>query len=274
VTHEVVRTRGGALAMRSVEAGEVMHPGVGPLAEAEALYVRQSRLAERLRAAGATEPRELIVFDIGLGAGSNALAARAVAEAAPPDAARLHLVSFERDLGALALALEHGDTFGAVGDAAIAARALLADGKHESAGTRWELRRGDLVERLADEPTRADAVFWDPFSPRANPSLWTIAAFAAVRRVAGPRCTLVTYSASTATRVALLLAGWAVGIGDAIGEKAQTTAAAVDAIDLARPLDRSWLARLSRPDAPLPSDATDAPPDVAARVAALPQFAR
>ena len=27
MSHEVVRTRGGALAMRSVEAGEVMHPG-------------------------------------------------------------------------------------------------------------------------------------------------------------------------------------------------------------------------------------------------------
>lgn len=265
MTHEVVRTRGGALAMRSLEAGEVMHPGVGPLAEAEALYVRQSRLAERLRAA--TEP--LVLFDVGLGAASNALAARAVAETAPAGAARLHLVSFERDLGALALGLEHGDTFGLVGDAAVAAAALMRSGSHQSARTRWELRPGELLERLAEETTRADIIYWDPFSPRANPSLWTIAAFAAARRVAGPRCTLVTYSASTATRVALLCAGWAVGVGDAIGEKRQTTSAAVAVADLARPLDRGWLARLWRPDAPLPADA---PPDVAARVAALPQF--
>ena len=120
------------------------------------------------------------------------------------------------------------------------------------------------------EAVRADIVFWDPFSPRANPSLWTVAAFAALRRCAGPRCTVVTYSASTATRVALLLAGFAVGVGDAIGAKAQTTMAAVDVADLARPLNRRWLERLSRPDAPLP---TDAPHDAAARVAALPQFA-
>ena len=59
-------------------------------------------------------------------------------------------------------------------------------------------------------------------------------------------------------------------MGDAIGEKAATTAAAVAAGDLARPLDGSWLARLSRPDVPLPSDA---PPDAVARAAAAPQFA-
>jgi queuine tRNA-ribosyltransferase len=260
--HEVVRTRGGALAMRSLDAGEIMHPGVGPVVEAEALYVRQSRLAERL-----VESRTLVLFDVGLGAGSNAFAARAASERA--GAGRLELISFERDLGALELALETPDAFAIDAQAAVAARALLAHGRHETPRTSWRLETGDVLEALACTDARADIVFWDPFSPRANPSLWTIAAFQAVRRVAGPRGTLFTYSASTATRVALLLAGWSVGAGDAIGTKAHTTAAAVDATDLARPLDRAWLARLARPDAPLPSDA---PPDAAARAAAAPQF--
>jgi queuine tRNA-ribosyltransferase len=270
VGHDVVRTRGGALAMRSLEAGEVMHPGVGPLVEAEQLYVRQSRLGERLRAA---EAAELVLFDVGLGAGSNALAARAESERAPATAARLHLVSFERDLGALALALETGAPFGLEGEPAAATRALLDGGLHETARTRWRLVHGELVAALSSEalgPLRADIVFWDPFSPRANPLLWTVAAFSALRHVAGPRCTVLTYSASTATRVALLLAGWAVGIGEPIGDKAQTTAAAVRVEDLARPLDRRWLSRLFRPDAPLP---VDAPPDAAARLARLPQLA-
>ncbi|HTA20766.1 MAG TPA: MnmC family methyltransferase [Polyangia bacterium] len=266
VSHEVVRTRGGALAMRSVDAGEVMHPGVGPLVEAEQLYVRQSRLVERLSAA---ESRPLVVFDVGLGAGSNALAARAASERAPAGAARLELVSFERDLGALALALDSGDAFGWRGEPAEAARALLARGAHETPRTRWRLVRGDVLEALARETSRADVVFWDPFSPRANPALWTVAAFAAARRCAGPRGTLYTYSASTATRLAMLLAGWAVGAGAAIGEKAETTAAAVAARDLERPLDHRWLARLARSHAPLP---TDAPADAVARARQAPQF--
>jgi queuine tRNA-ribosyltransferase len=273
VSHEIVQTRGGALAMRSLADGEVMHPGVGPRIEAEHLYVRQSRLEERLRAAGSAAARPsapVVVLDVGLGAGSNALAARAASERAPEGAAHLALYSFERDLGALALALARGEVFGWQGEPAEAARALLARGEHETARTRWRLVRGDLLDALAGWTVPAEIVFWDPFSPRANPALWTVAAFAAVRRVAGPRCTLFTYSASTATRLAMLLAGWAVGIGDAIGDKRQTTAAAVAVGDLARPLDRRWLARLARADVPLP---TDAPADAIARAAAAPQFA-
>jgi queuine tRNA-ribosyltransferase len=267
VNHEVVRTRGGALAMRSLDAGEVMHPGVGPLIEAQRLYVEQSRLAERLRA-GPTAT--LVVFDVGLGAGSNAVAAWAVSESlAGTSAVRLELVSFERDLGALQVALAHEVAFGLTGDAGVAARALLADGRHDSARTSWRLVRGDVLEALAGESARADLIFWDPFSPRANPALWTVAAFAAARRAAGPRATLFTYSASTTVRVAMLLGGWAVGIGDGIGEKGQTTSAAVDVRDLRRPIDRTWLRRLDRPDARLPDDS---PVDALARVRAAPQF--
>ena len=98
-----------------------------------------------------------------------------------------------------------------------------------------------------------------------------MAAFAAAAgRRPAPRCTLFTYSASTATRVALLLAGWAVGVGDAIGDKAETTAAAVDGRDLARPLGSRFLERLGRSQAPLPADA---PPDARERIANAAQFA-
>jgi hypothetical protein len=37
MNHEVVRTRKGHVAMRSLDASEVMHPGVGPIQEAEQL---------------------------------------------------------------------------------------------------------------------------------------------------------------------------------------------------------------------------------------------
>jgi queuine tRNA-ribosyltransferase len=259
--HEIIRTRAGALAMRSREAGEIMHPGLGPLAEAQALYVGQSRLGERLG-----EGAHLVVFDVGLGAGSNAVAARAVAERS---AGTLELVSFERDLGALELALAHGPAFGFDDESAAAARALLAHGRHQTAHTLWRLVRGDARETLAEQAVPADVLFWDPYSSRVNPALWNIEAFALARRMAGPRATLYTYSASTAVRVAMLLGGWWVGVGAGSGSKAHTTAAAAVAADLAAPLDGRWLQRLSHPGAPLPADA---PADVVARVAALPQF--
>ena len=85
---EVVVTRGGARAMLDRRVGEVMHPVVGPAIEATRLYIGPSRLAARL-AAGGGEP--LVLFDVGLGAGSNAIAAWRLAEGLPDSARPLDL---------------------------------------------------------------------------------------------------------------------------------------------------------------------------------------
>jgi len=265
---EVVTTRGGARAMRDITTGELMHPIVGPIIEAEQLYVEPSRLKDRLGAGGPP----LVLLDVGLGAGSNAIAAWKLSERMPASASRLEIVSFERSVSALTLALadEHASSFGFEGEAGRAARALLDTGAHEAPRTRWRLVIGELPSTLASEPgSSADVVFWDPFSPRANPSLWTMAAFTALRRLCRAGTTVHTYSAATATRSALLLAGFAVGAGEATLEGKQTTTAAVSVGDLQRPLDRRWLQRLARSSAPFPPDA---PADALARVTALSQF--
>jgi queuine tRNA-ribosyltransferase len=253
--------------VRDALAGEVMHPVIGPAVEAERLYVAQSRLVERLSRPG---PR-LVLLDVGLGAGSNALAALAAAGRAAPGRA-LEIVSFERETGALALAAsdDGARALGLSAEALDAARALLRDGRHEGPRVLWRLVRGDLRETLpAEAPSRAEVVFWDPFSPKANPELWTVAAFAAARAACADGATLFTYSTATATRAALLLAGWCVGVGDPSGPKEQTTAAATDRSLLARPLDARWLARVARSSAPFPPDA---PPDALGRLRAHPQF--
>ena len=122
---EVVITREGAPAMLDRRVGEVMHPVVGPAIEAARL------------AAGGEEP--LVLLDVGLGAASNAIAAWQVSEALPATARPLTIVSFERSLDALALALrpEHAESFGLAGRAGEAARALLGRGEHATARTRW-----------------------------------------------------------------------------------------------------------------------------------------
>jgi queuine tRNA-ribosyltransferase len=262
----IVITSLGVAAVRDGEAGEVMHPIIGPGVESERLYVAQSRLVERLAAPG---PR-LVLLDVGLGAGSNALAALRAAEAAPPGRA-LEIVSFERELGALALAASDDGAarLGVDAPSLAAVRALLARGRFESARVLWRLVPGDILETLPREQVGAELVYWDPFSPRANPALWTLRAFAAARARCDEGAALFTYSTATATRSALLLAGFFVGQGDPSGPKEQTTAAATDPSLLARPLDARWLARLGRSSAPFP---TDAPQDAMARIRAHPQF--
>jgi len=262
-----VTTRDGAPAVLDRTVGEVMHPVIGAAVESERLYVAQSRLAARLAEGGGP----LVLFDVGLGAGSNALAAWRASAAAAAGARPLEIVSFERDLGAFTLALsEEGVArFGLGAEEAAAARAVLEGGRHASPRTAWRLRLGEALAGLAAEASLADLVYWDPFSPKANPGLWTHAAFRTLRARCGPRATVFTYSTATATRAALLLAGFFVGTGDASGPKEQTTAAAADPADVVRPLDQRWLERLARSSAPFPPDA---PPDALERIRRHAQF--
>jgi queuine tRNA-ribosyltransferase len=265
---EVVQTRDGTPAMRDRATGELMHR-TGPLLEARRLYSEPARLSQRLSEAS-REP--LVVLDAGLGAGSNALAAWRCSEALDGARRPLRILSLDRSAAALELALQprHAAGFGLSGAAGDAARCLLQHGRHSSSHCDWQLQLGDLQELLAQLPDAlVDVVFWDPFSPRVNPELWTHAAFAAVRRACRPGATLHTYSGATSVRAALLLAGFAVGVGEKISEGKYATCAATHRELLEQPLDRRWVERLSRSTAPLPPDA---PPDALAMIRALPQF--
>jgi queuine tRNA-ribosyltransferase len=282
---EVVLTRSGAPAMRDRASGEIMHPGTGPGVEPQALYVVPSNLDARLRARHAPAPSEpLVLLDVGLGAASNAIAAWRVSEALAgvTDARRLEIVSFDDDVSALELALmpEHADAFALTRegfDAHAAASALLTNGRFETARTTWRLALGDFPEVLAREPSAsADIVFWDFYSSKTHPHLWSLATLRALRRVCRPGATLHTYSTATSFRAGLLLAGFAVGVGTSTGDRRETTLGAVDLADLEQPLDARWLDRLARSSAAFPTDvdrAPDARAEALAAVRACPQFA-
>jgi queuine tRNA-ribosyltransferase len=266
---EVVATRSGVPAMRDRVTGEIMHPLAGPLEESVKLYVGPSRLGARL-----AEPHDepLVLFDVGLGAGSNGGAAWALSENRAEAARALHIVSFDRTLAALELAFaaEHRNAFGFTDEVSAACSALIERGTAQGVCTRWRLSLGELPGTLlAEMQASADVVFWDPFSPRSNPELWSVAAFSALRHACRDGATVHTYSGATATRTALLLAGFAVGLGDVLASGRQATIAATSVRDLTLPLDRRWLDRLSRSSAPFPPDA---PADAFERVARSPQF--
>lgn len=265
---EVVQTRSGDCAVRDRATGELMHR-TGPMIEARRLYAEPSRLSLRLREEG-SEP--LVVLDVGLGAGSNALAAWGCSESLAGPRRRLRIISLDRSPAALALALspEYAGAFGLLEGAGEAALELLARGRHEAVNTEWELRLGEIEAKLPELGRVADIVFWDPFSPRVNPGLWTRAAFAAARSACRSAATLHTYSGATSVRAALLLAGFAVGVGEKVSEGKYATCAATSPELLEQPLDRRWLDRLGRSTAAFPADA---PPDAMQRIQSLAQFA-
>lgn len=249
---ELLTLKNGARAVRHRVHGEVMHPSVGPWQEARALYVDQARLSEKLRVSGPP----LTVWDVGLGAGTNAVAALTCARDLGTQQRRvLKVKSFEVDLAPLRLALSDAVGFPFLQPFAEAADALSTTHHFREGLLHWDLQLGDALCYWQENQEPADVIFFDPFSPAANPALWTPAAFTLLRghaRSDGEGATLFTYSAATPTRVSLLLGGFFVGSGAATGLKTETTAAATRCELLQNPLDQRWLARWERSSAQAP----------------------
>jgi queuine tRNA-ribosyltransferase len=257
--------------MRDTISGEVMHLGSEPAHEAQSLYVEQSRISERLQ----QEP--LVVWDVGLGAAANAMAAILAVENLGPAAVRpLTLVSFENDLDSLRLALDHPGWFRHLRHAA--PRALLRDKRWTSPSKpiEWLLLDGDFaLQKFAAPPP--DVIFFDPFSFKTDSALWTVSAFRELAAACADKPTeLFTYTYSTSVRAAMLAAGFYVAKGRATGPKGETTialsaraAAGAHGREL---LGSDWLTKWGRSDAQAPFGSTE--PDHCWRAAVLahPQF--
>ncbi|MCA3016515.1 MAG: tRNA guanosine(34) transglycosylase Tgt [Myxococcaceae bacterium] len=267
---EVVKTRGGAHAVRQTAHGEVMHP-VGPWEEANRLYVEQTKLAQRL---SVFREEPLRVLDVGLGAGANAVAALARAQALGPERRReLEVISLEADLAALELALSAPEAFPFLVPFRTAAEALLGHGHWDGPGLHWRVLVGDARETIEGVPGWCDLVFFDPFSPEANPALWTVDFLRAVRGHTNDEGgLLVTYSSATPTRVSFLLAGFFVGQGVSTGTRTETTNAATQLANLDQPLGERWLTRWRRSSA-RGAHGEAFSPEVERQVLEHPQFA-
>ncbi len=265
--YEVHVAPAGFASIRQISSGEIMHSRTPPLEEARLLYVEQARLAERLRPAADSQAEPLVIWDVGLGAAANAMAAIQCYEsqaAAGGSMRPMHLVSFENDLDSLRLAFTHNRDFPYLRHGGPAG--ILQDGRwcsREYPGLSWELVTGDFLDSIAGEQPSAAApeiIFYDPFSGNSDGRLWSLDAFRRLRAAcAGRGAELFTFSASTAVRGALLAAGWYVAKGRGISDRAETTVAlTAEAVhrqgtDGYALLGADWLARWNRSGAKIPT---------------------
>jgi|UniRef100_UPI00404AF57C queuine tRNA-ribosyltransferase len=278
--YDILRAPQGFSSIRQISSGEVMHSVNPPEEEANRLYIEQSALALRLHSG----TDELVIWDVGLGAASNAMAALACFEkelpSHPNQAIRpVRLISFERDLDPLRLATKDAGAFPHLRHAA--PYALLQDGSwsHDSGFFYWELHEGDFLEKYAATAV-PDLIFYDPFSAKTDSLLWTMEAFQRLSAHISAKSTeLYTYSSATSVRVALLAAGFNVGEGIGTGPKSSTTIAFSQAGGAAnhpnkpRLLGADWLGRWSRSDSKYPADLPEIErPAFVIRITTHPQF--
>ena len=257
--YEIFRSAQGFSSIRQISSGEIMHSVIAPIEEANKLYIEQSALAERLNQSNSNE---LVIWDVGLGAATNAMTAIHCFEKcyAFNNALRpLRVISFERDLDPLILAAKYPGELPHLRHGAPTKILATGNWQHPSGLLHWQLLNGDFRVHLDAAPT-PELIFYDPFSFKIDIELWTGEIFARIfRRCAGKPAELYTYSASTAVRVALLSAGFFVAQGIGSGPKIETTLAFTQAKSVTRHplapqlLDHKWLARWRRSEAKFPA---------------------
>ena len=261
MTYELKRQTSGAFALHHRESRETMHPGRGPWEEANTLYVRGCGLADLLSPANGGKGRpdkEVVLFDVGLGAAANALAAIACHEQLRHRGGPvrpLRLISFENDLAPLRFALAHAAQLGYLLGHERLLESLAEKGCWKgNGGVEWELRLGDFPLLIDEEPRRADVVFFDPFSPRTNPAMWRLRTLESLYRCRKPGgdMRLATYSTAYGTRSGLLLAGFYVGDAGGAGAQIKGTTATAHFSTLERPLEPRWLQRWKHDQEPWP----------------------
>ncbi len=258
--YEVHIAREGFASIRHRASGEIMHSRTAPMEEARRLYIEQSHLAERLR----ESPEPLVIWDVGLGAAANAMAAIQCyeAQAALGSVRPLQMISFENDLDSLKLALRLTDLFPYLrhsGPAGILQRGVWQSKQHE--GLSWSLMRGDFLETMTEAPAPPNLIFYDMFSSKTCVDAWNLEAFAALFAACRGRAVeLFTYSCSTSARVALLTAGFHVARGRNAGEKEETTIAFTPAARAAARSEQpafladEWLEKWNRSGAKFPAE--------------------
>lgn len=258
--YEVHIAREGFASIRHRASGEIMHSRTAPMDEARRLYVEQSQLAERLR----HSPEPLVIWDVGLGAAANAMAAircyEAQAEIGPIRPMRL--ISFENDLDSLKLALQLTDLFPYLrhaGPAAILNKSQWQSKQHP--GLSWCRLHGDFLETMRTAPALPDLIFYDMFSSKTCGEQWTLNAFKKLFATCRGRAVeLFTYTCATSARVALLAAGFYVAKGRNAGEKEETTIALTPEAAAARGenghdlLSSHWLEKWNRSGAKFPPE--------------------
>jgi len=267
--YEVHIAMEGFASIRHVSSGEIMHSRNEPMDEARGLYTEQARLSQRVLCtnvyADTTRADEaLVIWDVGLGAAANAMAAIACYETAAQSSRLrpLRLLSFENDLDSLELAFRHSDKFSYLRHSGPAW--LLRQGhwqSREQPGLSWEVIKGDFLETLEHAPAPPELIFYDMFSSKTCGAHWSLETFSRIFAACRRRpVAFFTYTCSTAARVAMLAAGFWVARGRASGEKQETTVALTpEAVEVGWAADyellgKEWLAKWERSSARFPAD--------------------
>ncbi|MBW4440488.1 MAG: hypothetical protein KME10_04480 [Plectolyngbya sp. WJT66-NPBG17] len=198
-------TQDGSYTFFSEEFGEAFHSYQGAKTEAFQKFSDAIELHHK-----AQQP-EIKLLDVCYGLGYNTAAAIEVIRKANPNC-NIEIYGLELDptvpIGAAPL-LQHWSN-----PVREILESLAKQHYYQQDHLKAQLLIGDArqtIQQLIESKFQADAIFFDPFSPRRCPQLWTIEFFRLVGQCLAPPGKLATYSRSASVRVALIEAGLQIG---------------------------------------------------------------
>lgn len=227
------QTEDGSFTFFSEAFRETFHSQAGARDEAFQKFVRATDLARK------SERPQLRLLDMCYGLGYNTAAALETIWSANP-ACHVTLHGFEMDetVPRAAIAPPLIDSWTPPVQAVL--RAIAQRHHHTTprlTATLWIGDARQTVQHWVQQDEQVDAIFFDPFSPRRCPQLWTVEFFTLMAQCLAPTGQLATYSRSASVRAALLEAGFCIGTlpleqPGASHEWAQGTVAAFDVASL------------------------------------------
>ncbi|BAU11799.1 hypothetical protein LEP3755_23020 [Leptolyngbya sp. NIES-3755] len=196
-------TQDGSYTFFSEEFGEAFHSYQGAKTEAFQKFSDAIDLEQRAKQS------EIKLLDVCYGLGYNTAAAIEVIRKVNP-ICNIEIYGLELDptvpIGAAPL-LQHWST-----DVQIVLESLAKQHFYQDDHLKAQLLIGDARQTIQQlNQFQADAIFFDPFSPRRCPQLWTIEFFQLVAQCLAPDGKLATYSRSASVRTALIEAGLKIG---------------------------------------------------------------
>jgi tRNA U34 5-methylaminomethyl-2-thiouridine-forming methyltransferase MnmC len=200
-------TADGSYTFFSETFGEAFHSRVGAKAEALEKFSQATHLQEK------AQRQHLALLDVCYGLGYNSAAALETIWRVNPHC-QVTLYGLELDATVPIAATQPLLLQSWTDRVQVILQALAQQQAYQDQRLTAHLLIGDArqtIQTLIHQGFCADAIFFDPFSPRRCPQLWTVEFFQAVAQCLQPDGKLSTYSRSAAVRSALLQAGLQIG---------------------------------------------------------------
>jgi len=201
-------TEDNSITLFSEKYQEHYHSTKGAVEESFEKFVKPCKIAELAKKG------KIKILDVCFGVGYNSAAAIDVALEANPECI-IEIVGLENDpkildeIKNLNPAFKHYDIIKGKSNERIKLKILL----------------GDARERIKELNEKFDAIFFDPFSPKVCPELWTKEFFKEIKRLMNPGAILTTYSCARIVRDNMKAVGLTVEDGPVLGRRGPATIA-------------------------------------------------